>query len=865
MSTNKNNGIATPVVRLISHLPKVSREVQNYNFDITAHSWNALKMSPVLSPVLMENVANPEGTFAVCFPSKRKTFVNNFTKDGLGTNTPTGTIIWTPVGPPTQGVEGGVITDYIKGLPSYYEDVPTTNPASRIPLNFSQFDALGEEGKNNYKGPIWLNKTYTEQPQADDKKIAKNFFDFISGTIPEVSTSSEDPVLDPGTSYFGVDQTTVADGLWWGIESNDFLQKNMPFWITLEKPSKLPSPAQNETFFIISLGIDSTDNTDRFDIVLSLNKKPTLIDYYGPNETVREFESEAARINSEQEIINVGIMTSGGRLIIFVNGSPLVYSRVVKTGADDQISTLKEANISAGKIRVYGSNLPCLMYAYPMTFAQFSALTFPIPTSKKGTASGAANTPITYSAPNERNEPSGQPVCVLPVVAGEEAGNRYGIDAKRFTDENGTVNIQDAFGLHGEGLAAFTSASTLSNEYSALPNTGYYLLTMKPEDRSWLGTTVKYAKTPYFFRLKGVDVNVSNNIINLANDISDDIISVKETASAPDYFHIKKQATFTLYNENGQYDFLRSQQVGVDISWGWNGLTNRTFTGMNVSASSSEIAGKETLTVQCEDYNYILQNTPIINSPYYDGMVGYHAVRDLAKRAGLKSFQRDWTDSNSYFLKSGYSFSSPQMRFKSTDKIFDCIMGIVKRFEAYTYFDGMGTMHIDKLPGGLLGAPSALFPSVEFTSSPTDIAGSSIVTDKVLILENKNIDIDLKSTVNHISILTLQRDTRYPAFYAVAATPAEDILGFKKKMMIDQPAYGEIAVAKAHAQELKQRVFKPIRKTSFKTVGIATAVIEPLAFITVDGVFFRLISLSRDFNAETNDFVQNYECEWLNG
>jgi hypothetical protein len=868
MSIHNNNGVATPTVRLLTKLPKTSRDVTVANFDMSAHSFNALKASPVLSPLLMDHVSNPEGTFAVCFPSKRKTFADNIMKDASVTTPPDQTIIWTPVGPPAAG-EKGIITEYIKDLPSYYADIETTNPQSRIPLNITQFKELGDgsDAQNNYKGPIWAPKTYTEQPQPDDTKIAREFFngvvendeaeDASGGSTTATATSS---TSSSETVKNCVDQTIVADGLWWGVESNDFLEKNMPFWITLEKPKRPPVPAEHETVFIISLGIDSTENTDRYDIVLGINKKPVLIDYYGDNEIIRTFEGEASRVLTTNEQIDIGVMTSGGRLIIFVNGSTLVYTRTVKTGADDSISTIKEANIDAGKIRIYGTNLSCLMYTYPMTFARYSALAFPIPTSRKSLVAGAADVPIRYSAPDEFMNPSGKPVCILPQVAGVVAGTTYGVDSKRFRDHNGTIVTQPSFGLHLEGFANFISAEDITSNYSSLPNTGFFLLSMRPENRQWLNLPLKYSKTPYFFRIKGVDSQEKTIIANVIEDVTEDVISIKETSSAPDYFHLKKQATFTLYNTSGKYNNLRNKQFGIDIAWGWNGTTKRTFTGMSVSTSSSEIAGKETLTVQCEDYNYILQNTPIVNSPYYDGMVGYHAVKNLAERAGISEFERDWDDHETFFLPSGYSFSSPQMRFKSTDKIFDCIMGIVKRFEAYTYFDGMGKMHIDKLPGGLLGEVSPLVASVEFTSDPTE-------TNKVLILENKNIDIDLKSTVNHISVLTLDRDNRNPIFFGFAALPPEyvDILAFKKKMMIDQPAYGEISVARSHAKELAKRVFKPIRKTSFKTVGVSTTVIEPLAFITVDGIFFRLISLSRDFNAETNDFVQNYECEWLNG
>ena len=268
--------------------------------------------------------------------------------------------------------------------------------------------------------------------------------------------------------------------------------------------------------------------------------------------------------------------------------------------------------------------------------------------------------------------------------------------------------------------------------------------------------------------------------------------------------------------------------------------------------------GKETITLQCEDYHHILQNTPIINSPFYDGMVGYHVIKDLAQRAGIEkdAFVKEWEDETEYFLPSGYSFTAPKMRFKTRDKLFECIMDIVKRFEAYVYFDGAGKFHIAKLPGGLLGPPvDTIVPTAKFSSDPN--------TGDELILDQRNINIDFSSTFNQINCLTLERDTRNPIMIGIVAG-REDKLTFKKEYLIDQPAYGEKEVARVHLNELSQRIFFPIRKMGFKTTG-SNLVLKPLDFVTVDGIPFRIISISRTFNAESNDYINEYETEWLNG
>jgi hypothetical protein len=128
--------------------------------------------------------------------------------------------------------------------------------------------------------------------------------------------------------------------------------------------------------------------------------------------------------------------------------------------------------------------------------------------------------------------------------------------------------------------------------------------------------------------------------------VTEDVISVSESASAPDSFHAIANATVELYNKGGTYDYLRYKQHGITLEWGWSDGTTadlkKTFAGVIVSASTTEEPGREVISLQCEDYMTVLKNTPIINSPFYDGMVGYYAIADIADRAGIKNFVKDW-------------------------------------------------------------------------------------------------------------------------------------------------------------------------------------------------------------------------------
>jgi len=862
---NINYGVATPKVELLSGLPHVLQYASSHQFDVRAESWPTFYNSPFLSPLLTEYVADPVGGLYACHPSKRQYFINNYIDGGVSDSPPlerTGPyVLWNPV-----GLGGTETWEHIQQLVNRDK-----NPYLRYDSKGSMEPVILTDGTlcypSDYDGPQWKNIPFQDQPQPDDNTTIKNFYNLIGGS----EESAESSTSEDEKWWITPNQAKTKEGLWWGLESNDFITENMPFWITLSRDPLPPPSKVYETKFIISLGMGSSDNADRYDIIISLNAKPILIDYYGidkstgdGNPTIREFQYDSSKILSKETQVNIGIMTICGRLILNINDDVLTYTRVIKSGRDEDKGKLKEAKIRKGGVRVYGTNISASVMAYPMTFAPLSIISFPIPTKAREDVGGETKeVDIIYSAMSYDGSPTGLPVTILPKATTEGADLNYGIDCRVFEDINGIVETQESFGYHREGSAKFFSAPNLNESLANLPSTNFFYISMIPEDREWdEETIIPYAKAPYFLRLKGTYETPKAVGAFTSKDITDDLISVSEEASAPDYFHIKKSATITLYNENGTYDYLRDSQKGIRISWGWNGNRwngnrRQTFTGLIINTQTSEVAGKETITLMCEDYMYILQNIPIINSPFYDGMLAYFAIADLARRAGFNSdsFERDWEFATEYFLPSGYSFSNPKVRFKSVDKIFDCMMSIVKRFEAYIYFDGEGKLHIDKLQGGLFSVQTPR-PSTKFVSSP-EKAG-------ILIIEERNIEYDLNSTVNHISILTLDRDTRNPIIYARAATGQENRLLFKKKMLIDQPAYGELSVAKAYARELTYRVFKPIRKARFKTIG-NQGIIDPLDFILVDGVIFRLMSLSRQYDANSNDFNQSYEAEWLGG
>ena len=846
----ENLGIATPTVKLKASLPNVGQFVTKTNFDSSAHNWPSLQNSPFFSPLLIESIVDPAGTFAALIPSKRVYWINNYLggtgRDGAAAlavkEDKEPFIVWTQIN--EDQAKGTIVEKIIKkDFPKYVLATP------------QEYDAVGFN-KVDYQGPTWLDNSQNKEMVPNDEKTIEEFKKWITGKQdfldPNNESSSEsegDIIID--VNY--VQQSKAKDGLWWGMQSSAFLGENMPFWINFYT-MRPPTSADHDTFLVVSLG--DSDKDHRYDIYLSLNNKPRVIDWLGGKDSTgipqiqKEFEAESSRLWSSQSSHNIGIMTIAGRLVILVDGNPLVYSRIDKSDGDNG-GKLLECKIAPGSIKLFGSNSQLAFNVSPMTFAKFGAIALPVPVVATGKA--GATTVSNFKGVDYEGHPS-ESVCHLPTPP-SSLPQKFGCDCEIFEGNGGEASPK-GFGFHRQGKIGFYKAD--KSFFAALPSTEFYSLQFWPSNTVIQDKVLEYGGAPYYFRLKGIHITEGEDPGGGTEaDITNTVISINETVTAPDYFHAKKSLDVVCYDEGGSLsNALISNQSGIVVTWGWGSNNTRTFTGVITGVSTSQRAGMETVSIRAEDYFHILQHTPIINSPFYDGMVAYYAIKDMAERASLNGFTNNWKSEKQYFLPAGYSFSKPQVRYSSTQTLFDCMMDIIKRFEAFLYFDEDGKLVINKLPGGLFSNQNEPV-AAEFFSDPTANA------DQV-ILEEKQVEVSFDSTVNVISAMTLERDTRNPIIYVKTAKGSENNLLYKKVHLLNQSALGELEVCRNYVENLSERLFYPILKTRWKTAS-TNVDLMPLEFVNVDGLPFRLMSMKRSFSAETNDLTTSYEGEWLGG
>lgn len=848
-----NKGIASVKVEVFDAAPNIDTNPVRSNFDVSAEMFPILQNSPYFAPLLTEYCKEWDlGTFSALYPSKRKYYVNNFFNQGdeegvklkewKEKNPKTEYITWKNVSYKANSQSSGD-KQQASFLVEYLKD-------------FNQVEYNPELiGKEEYKGPVFEEKTTHMEAPPNDRLAIKNFFEIIKGVAELDETPEETEKSKEPRTLNIVFQKRVLDGLWWGLESSNFITEDMPFWINIKRQDAPITTKEHPTSIIISLGLDNPEQ--RYDIKISMDQKPALYDYAitgeGMDYKVREWDIDFSRILSSDNNIEIGIMTAGARLIIHVNKVELIYTRTEAIEG----GKIKLAKISPGSVRVFGTNIQAEVSACPMTFAPLGCFALPIPGINDLSTS---ENKLTWKGVLYTGEPGGS-VAELPTPPSERQ-KLFGVDCKTFSGDGGECSPK-GLGFHQKGVIKFRDSKKTT--IADLSDTTFYIVSMQPVDGKMLSAdgieyTIPYSGCPYFFRIKGAATESKEVDSSGGTDISSYVISVSENSSAPDYFHVKKSATITVYNEGGALNSLLNTQKAVRISWGWNGSYEASsFTGVVTNVSLSETPGMETLTLQCEDYTYILKNSPILNSPFYDGMVAKYAILDLAKRGGCIRAQSNFSSEKDYFLPSGFAYTKPAVKFQSTQMIFECILSLAKRFEAYFYFDGEGRFILEKLPGGLFSQARTF--EIEINQDPKQDAEDA----DTIILGEKNVTTDFNSTVNVISVVTLERDTRNIIYKTIDAqgTGLPNKLLFRKTYLQDQAAYGELAVATKYARELGKRMFKPILKTTFKTVG--GTYIKPLGFVKVLGRPFRAMSIKRTFSAETNDFTQDVECEWLGG
>ncbi|MCK9435349.1 MAG: hypothetical protein M0R32_11210 [Candidatus Cloacimonetes bacterium] len=700
---------------------------------------------------------------------------------------------------------------------------------SSNPITWKATDALPEQFKNflatssrtqafqpptgggyptGYIGPRWRAIYQSTQSEgADDSEISN------SGAGATVTPASS------GSTFYkystAIEQTQSSPGIWWGVEANVNYEKEEGCWIDIQRSGEKSVKGQESWILIILNGAASG-----LAIWMTPNKRPKLINL----EKNTQEDMSTVGMLSPGGGVRLGVLNLCGRLIFNFNGSDYIYSlRSNSASSNTQSSAgtsdhgqfdFQDIEFTISDVAVFATNCQAIVKVSDMTFAKGTLRT---PAMGSMTISGEAN--------------------------GGYSGDMFTIEGPEET----------TYGASSEDHAGGAGKVTMFWEQSSNRGNTTANVIMEPsEDKK---------RTPAVHRiynfenantrsrssgsLKGRGISIRKSSKKATPRAGGDILSISMQFEEVDSYHSKQSAEVTVYNPGGIHDDWMETSQGISISCGW-GTTNKLFTGVTLGGYRSETAGLETLVLHCEDYMFILDSMPMIDSPYYDGKYAFNVVADLALRCGINPV--DDSTSPPYALPQAYNWMRPLIRFSKGRTIKDCIVDIVKYTQCTVYFDQDGVMHYTDIQGGIHFGGGSSTGSIVAAQSGKD-----------MILDELRTEARLSKALNAVGVKTVDRTSGQP-IYLTRHAKQNNLFKFLRLGLNAQAAYGSWQTANAWCDMTTQRVFKVPQGVTAKTAS--DIAMTPMTYVTVAGQQYRLNSIQRSYSAEENSLTTTISGEW---
>jgi len=755
--------------------------------------------------------------------------------------------------------------------------------------------------------PKWKTSYKNKQKNKNKDAIATD------GTTPTTTTNL---ATSRATEVSKIEQFAIAPSIIWGAQTKlNF--GSVPYYIEVATADRESKDGGISDFILIRINSKEID-------ILCQDSKIYICDwssaiYYDQAKgmVVADDQTNTSNVkgpilidtglqyNSKANaILNFGIMPCIGKLVVFSDTSYFIYNRITAKTDTTTNQTLPPAFdpfvLKSDTLTVFGSNCTTTVCVSAMEFED------------KGLA-----VPAIYGA---------------GIYGSAKRDQKYGIYQTTPASTTNTTKIIDLdktypryYWFKGNGGVLCTGASCEkwgTDNFEPIAKTGEFLKLYDPprgtifvtweaskeKPNDWKVMTIrmeptniiqlqsddpqstsdfkldKNAKlksgTPFLYRLRGYydgnEPSTSTSSTPLCTSYS--IVSLNHKYECQEIYSASQSVDATLYLD----DDLRNQvqldkkSYGVKIYLSWIKSTakiqNPFFTGVTLDTSFSEVAGKETVTVHCEDYMRILADNVILNSPFYDGQDWFDSIADIATMGGVAIKKDDTNETTRYYLPSGYSFQEPRMKFPQNQTLKDCITDITKLCEKVVYFNATGELHCTYLQGGLAfsGAGITIGDDFKFYRDPSK-------NDNNIILDEKKLEKLIGSTVNQVFVTSIDRasglplvvshvqDRAIPADWKTTSTYKAVTDGvvppYKKILFYEQNAFGNLQATQNWVAMIIERVYKVPSRISFKT--ITPQIIPPLTFIMVDDKKFRTTSCNRSYNAEDNSLVTTISAEWL--
>lgn len=411
------------------------------------------------------------------------------------------------------------------------------------------------------------------------------------------------------------------------------------------------------------------------------------------------------------------------------------------------------------------------------------------------------------------------------------------------------------------------------------------------------GYVVKNGRSPYIWMVRcEVAPEPGRNPQDLI-DISCDVMSVELTWNATSYNELNHTCTMrvlnrrepTLDNPRPVTDYRnyinRAVYIRIEAWWQHPGAGHdpgpdqrQVFEGLTVGAEVTTKAENEIVTFRCEDYMNALQGSKFVLCPFYDGMKASLAVRDIVTQMGMPDNRIMADDvpiiranlSQDLGLPFSNPLEEPLFRFKDGTSYKEGIMNIAKMDFKCVYFDRFGRFHYDTMPGGLFVNKAFAIKEKFWSSQITAASSGDVITpDKLKKIVWNSISFSrlINDVYNVIQVSSVTKRLQAKisvgsAYKAGIFDPnAEGYLGYRKHLMIAEPALGSIDAVGRYIENYRRRVFIPPLTAKFETYGYTG--LQPLDIIELDGQKLRILNISSRISAAENIYLMNIEGEWF--
>lgn len=268
----------------------------------------------------------------------------------------------------------------------------------------------------------------------------------------------------------------------------------------------------------------------------------------------------------------------------------------------------------------------------------------------------------------------------------------------------------------------------------------------------------------------------------------------------------------------------------------------KVFTGLTVGSPIKQTYTEDTVTLECKDKIQMLEDYPILNSPFYDGMDVKTTFEHLGTLGGLpqKLFYTRSRTAHEEVLGMSFSFLQPAFKFDDNTPLYDAMKTIATRIQHVIRCDVNGDICLTELNFGLGGSDGNLADRLDdldnshesyvfyvdgsksSSFSPFQIIYDSVSVNRNMLEKFSNIELHATDTQHQGQQYVQTFDQTSWDIGSVEDPNSPNFIGYRKPYRYNQPAIGTKEESRNMVRKFSNHVYEPPIQITFTTVGRPT-------------------------------------------